>query len=64
MINGFNLVFQFAATGKSTNILHIPSQYVYMAVPIGCVLMIVSQTVYFIRSLLNIKQEGEEEDDN
>ena len=64
MKNGFNLVFQFAATGKSTNILHIPSQYVYMAVPVGCVLMIVSQTIYFIRSLLNIKQEGEDEDDN
>jgi len=62
MKNGIALVQQFIRTNRTTNILHIPSQYIYVAIPIGCALMIVSNTVYFIRDFWNMEQEGDEEE--
>lgn len=59
MTNGGALVRQFIRTGRTTNILHIPSQFVYVAIPIGCVLMLLSNTVYFVRKLFGMEQEGE-----
>lgn len=59
MTNGGALVSQFIRTGRTTNILHIPSQFVYMAIPIGCALMLLSNTVYFVRKLFGMEQEGE-----
>lgn len=60
MMNGAALVNQFIRTNRMTNILHIPSQYVYLAIPAGCGLMIISNTVYFGRKLSGLEQEGEE----
>ena len=59
MMNGAALVRQFIRTGRTTNILRIPSQYVYVAIPVGCALMLVSNTVYFVRKLSGVEQ-GEE----
>lgn len=36
LVNGKNLILQFIKTNRTTNILHIPSQYIYCAIPIGC----------------------------
>lgn len=60
MMNGYSLVQQFVRTHRMTNILHLPSQYIYIAIPVGCGLMILSNTLYFIRSLFGMEQEGEE----
>ncbi len=59
MINGAALVSQFIRTSRVTNILHIPSHYVYIAIPAGCVLMIISNTVYFVMKMFHPEQEGE-----
>lgn len=60
MTNGYSLVQQFIRTHRMTNILHLPSQYIYIAIPVGCALMIISNTLYFIRALFGMEQEGEE----
>ena len=59
MVNGGALVCQFIRTGRMTNILHIPSQFVYLAIPMGCALMLLSNTVYFARKRFGLEQEGE-----
>lgn len=61
MKNGGALVAQFVRTNRVTNILHIPSQYIYAVIPVGCALMIISNTVYFVRELLGLEQEGDDE---
>lgn len=61
MKNGIALVAQFIRTNRTTNILHIPSCYIYIAIPVGCVLMMISNTVYFVRGLLGMEQEGDDE---
>ncbi|WMC92125.1 TRAP transporter small permease [Kineothrix sp. MB12-C1] len=61
-INGISLVQQFIRTSRVTNILRIPTQYIYMAIPIGCVLMAVSYTIYLIRDFKGLNIEEEEED--
>ena len=53
MLNGAALVNQFIRTNRVTNILHIPSQYVYTAIPAGCALMIVSNTMYFVMKMFH-----------
>ena len=60
MLNGAALVNQFIRTNRVTNILHIPSQYVYIAIPAGCALMIVSNTMYFVMKMFHPEQKGEE----
>lgn len=60
MVNGTALVDQFIRTGRVTNILHIPSQYVYIAIPVGCALMIISNTMYFVKRMFHPEQKGEE----
>lgn len=61
MKNGAALVAQFIRTNRTTNILHIPSQYIYAVIPVGCVLMMISNTVYFVRDLMGMEQEGDDE---
>ncbi len=41
-LKGGELVQQFADTARSTNILHVPTQYIYCIIPVGCLLMIVN----------------------
>lgn len=60
--NGVSLVEQFVRTSRVTNILRIPTQYIYIAIPIGCVLMAVSYTIYLVRDFMGLNiQESEEE---
>lgn len=42
--NGHLLVSQFSRTSRITSILHIPTQYIYFIIPLGCALMIISNT--------------------
>lgn len=61
-VNGISLVEQFVRTSRVTNILRIPTQYIYIAIPIGCVLMAVSYTVYLVKDFRGLNtEEGEEE---
>lgn len=61
-INGVSLVEQFIRTSRVTNILRIPTRYIYIAIPIGCVLMAVSYTIYLVRDFMGLNiQESEEE---
>lgn len=41
-VKGAELVQQFANTSRVTNILHIPAQYIYFIIPVGCMLMIIN----------------------
>ena len=61
--NGKNLVLQFIKTNRSTNILHIPSQYIYSAIPIGCFLMIINYIIAEIKVIFgkDLIGLGEEE---
>lgn len=60
--NGVSLVEQFVRTSRVTNILRIPTQYIYIAIPVGCVLMAVSYTIYLVRDFMGLNiQESEEE---
>ncbi|BEU87029.1 hypothetical protein TAMA11512_04930 [Selenomonas sp. TAMA-11512] len=45
------IVQQMEMMGRVTNILHIPFTLIYAAVPIGCVIMILSFTVTFIERM-------------
>ena len=45
------IVQQMEMMGRVTNILHIPYTLIYVAVPIGCLIMIVSFTVTFIERM-------------
>lgn len=59
---GTNLVKQLSVTQRLTNILHIPYYLIYVAFPVGCVLMIVNYTVTFYRTWFvngEIEQEKE-----
>lgn len=57
------LVQQLFVTGRTTNILKIPYFLVYIPFPIGCVLMMVSDTLVTIDRLFTkrIKKNGEKE---
>ena len=55
-VNSWSLVMQFVNTNRTTNILHIPSQYIYIAIPIGGVLMMISATVHCIRCFINLEE--------
>lgn len=65
LINGKNLIVQFINTNRTTNILHIPSQYIYSAIPIGCFLMIVNYIIAEIKVIFGIDliDIGEEEEE-
>ncbi|SHE76406.1 TRAP transporter small permease [Alkalibacter saccharofermentans] len=54
-INGTGLVKQLLSTGRLTNILKIPFPVIYSALPIGCILMIISNTLMTWDSLFNDK---------
>lgn len=43
------LVDQLFTTGRTTNILKIPYGFLYMALPIGCILMMISNTIVVIK---------------
>lgn len=47
-IRSGGMVVQLAGTGRVTNILRIPYKYIYLALPIGAVLMAVSYTIQSI----------------
>ncbi|MCI6152239.1 TRAP transporter small permease [Fusobacterium perfoetens] len=53
--NGCSLVQQFINTNRTTNILHIPSQYIYSAIPIGCLLMIINYILVEIKEIFGIE---------
>jgi TRAP-type C4-dicarboxylate transport system permease small subunit len=61
LIHGTSLINQLASTGRTTNILKVNYSVVYSALPIGCVLMMISHTVATVYSLLgkNDEMEGE-----
>ncbi|MTI60411.1 MAG: TRAP transporter small permease [Firmicutes bacterium] len=46
------LVNQFIKRNRVTNILKIPSQYIYIVVPIGCILMILNYTLSMYKRYL------------
>lgn len=54
LINGKNLILQFIKTNRTTNILHIPSEYIYCAIPIGCFLMILNYIIAEIKIIFGI----------
>lgn len=54
------LVQQLVVTGRTTNILKLPYFLVYIPFPIGCVLMMVSDTIVTIKKLF-CKHEDETE---
>ena len=60
----FLLVQQLVETGRTTNILKLPYYLVYIPFPIGCVLMMVSDTIVTIKKLFckheNYTEEKEE----
>ena len=62
-LNGKNLVLQFIKTNRSTNILHIPSQYIYLAIPVGCFLMIVNYIIAEIKVIFGKDLIGLEEEE-
>ncbi|MGI6732685.1 MAG: TRAP transporter small permease [Anaerovoracaceae bacterium] len=43
------LVEQLFTTSRLTNILKIPYGYLYLSLPVGCVLMMISNTIVFIK---------------
>lgn len=62
LINGKNLILQFIKTNRSTNILHIPSKFIYSAIPLGCFLMIINYIIaeikiIFGKDLIGIEEE-------
>ena len=63
LINGKNLVLQFIKTNRSTNILHIPSQYIYSAIPLGCFLMIINYIISEIKIIFGKDLVGIEEEE-
>ena len=63
LINGKNLVLQFIKTNRSTNILHIPSQYIYSAIPLGCFLMIINYIIAEIKIIFGKDLVGIEEEE-
>jgi TRAP-type C4-dicarboxylate transport system permease small subunit len=64
-LKGMSLVEQLATSGRLTNILGIPYQVLYGAMPIGCILMIVNYTSVMINELFlkrdNMPIQGEAE---
>lgn len=53
MVYGWKLVLQLLHTGKTTNVLHIPYPVIYIAFPLGCLLMIVNYTLTVIPAFLD-----------
>lgn len=49
LAKGMQYVIQMHASSRMTNILRIPYALIYAILPVGCVLMIVSQLVYLSR---------------
>lgn len=45
------LIEQFILTKRATNILRIPYSFIYSALPVGCVLMIINYTVSMYKKL-------------
>jgi len=54
-INGSNLVIQLSNSGRTTNILHVNYSMIYSALPIGCVLMMISNTLVTALTLFSKK---------
>jgi TRAP-type C4-dicarboxylate transport system permease small subunit len=61
LIHGTSLINQLASTGRTTNILKVNYSVVYSALPIGCVLMMISHTVSTVFALLGKNDEAEGE---
>ena len=60
--SSIDLVMQMVTTGRTTNILRIPQQFVYGAFPAGCVLMIINYTYSMYHSHLKRKDAEKEEE--
>ena len=57
--NGVAMVLQFAQRNRTTDILHIPLEYIYSAIPAGCALMAVSHTIRTAQVFIgNIRKKG------
>lgn len=55
-IQASKLVELYSRTNRMTSILRIPAPYIYVMIPIGCVLMIISNTVYFAGKIRESKK--------
>lgn len=55
----FQLVRQFIAMGKATSVLKIPNAFISIAIPVGCVLMILNQVVAALQDSSSTKADGE-----
>lgn len=49
---GYKACLHYASRSNTTNILRVPYSVKYLAVPLGCVLMIVSSTWRLVRELM------------
>ena len=62
--SSMNLVLQMITTGRMTNILRVPYQFIYGAFPVSCVLMIINYTYSIYHSHFKpqaAEKEGEHE---
>jgi len=61
--NSLLLISQYDTSNRVTNLLHIPLKYIYLACPIGCVLIIINYFFITIESIFGLRilesEEGE-----
>lgn len=50
-VKAVDLIKLYAKTNRATSILQIPAPNIYFIIPVGCALMIISETVYFWNKL-------------
>lgn len=60
-LKGNQLVSQYIQTNSVTSVLHISSPFIYLAVPVGCVLMVLNYSAVTLRDLFFRKNDSEEE---
>ena len=53
--NSLSFISQYAASGRVTNLLHIPLKYIYLSCPLGCALIVVNYFFLTLESLFGLK---------
>lgn len=62
-IQSGSLIKQYIASQEVTSVLNIPYTVIYLAVPIGCVLMIVNYTITMVHQVFFADESKKEEGD-
>ncbi len=60
MIQSNAYYFQLIKTGKIATLLRVPFKYIYVCIPIGNVLMVISLIIYYFRDVFGIGKKNEE----